>query len=173
MCNREIAKKMAMNNTTKTKVDQDEDSFTHVPETWAIASKSQCETREMEGGNELIEKGGVYDKEAEQSAIRDDGRQVGQVDPNDVITTSTKEVTSLEVVINCNTRVNHKSGQSAKHETCLQDLEVGMHLNVQHGVVNVIVQINTQGGEKFTKQKCMMGESALSKETIRTKVEHS
>ena len=144
-CDREIAKEMAMNNTTKTNTNQDEDSFTHVPETWAVASESQCETQETEGGDELIDKVNVYNKE---------------VDLNDVITTSNKEETNVEVVINSNTRVCHESGQSAKHEIWSnKDLEVGMHLKVLHGVVNVIIQIKPWGQRHKTKMhdgsKCL------------------
>ena len=37
------------------------DSFTHVPKTWAIATKSQCDTQEMEGGNKGKLKSDVKD----------------------------------------------------------------------------------------------------------------
>ena len=63
-CNKEIAKEMAITNTTKEKfIDQDENSFTHVLETWAVAYERKHETQETEGGNEWIEKANVYDKE--------------------------------------------------------------------------------------------------------------
>ena len=57
------------------------DSFTHVPETWAVATESQCETQEMEGDSKGKDQDGVHNKEAEQSSERDDDGHVGHVDP--------------------------------------------------------------------------------------------
>ena len=69
-------------------------------------------------------------------------------DPKDVITTSNKEDTKVKIV-NSNTRLYHESGQSEKHEICsFKDLEMGMHLKVLHGVVNVIIQIKPCNGRK-------------------------
>ena len=62
-------------------------------------------------------------------------------DPKDVITTSNKEDTKVKIV-NSNTRLYHESGQSEKHRAwSRKDLEVGMHLKVLHGVVDIIIQI--------------------------------
>ena len=108
MCNREITKEMAMDNTTKENVDQDENSFTHVPKTWVVAYERQREIQETEGGGEWIDKASVYDKETEQSSTRNNDRQAGQVDPKDVITTSNKDDTSI--VVNSNTRAYHECG---------------------------------------------------------------
>ena len=61
--------------------------------------------------------------------IREDEGQVGQMDPKDVITKSNKDDTSMEVMVNSNTRVYHERRKSEKHEMCsLKDLEVSMQL---------------------------------------------
>ena len=75
-------------------------------------------------------------------------------------------------IFSSNMRLYYESGQSEKHRGwSRKDLEVGMHLKVLHGVVNVIIQIKAWG-ERY-KKKCVMGQSALSKETIGTKEEHA
>ena len=51
------------------KEDQrNKDSFTHVPETWVVATESQRETQEMEGGNKGKDQDALRNKEAEQSS---------------------------------------------------------------------------------------------------------
>ena len=102
-----------MDNTTKENVDQDENSFTHVPKTWVVAYERQREIQETEGGGEWIDKAGGYDKETDQISTRNDEHQAGKVYPNDVITTCSKDDTSI--VVNSNRRVYHESGQSGKH----------------------------------------------------------
>ena len=68
-------------------------------------------------------------KEPRRSMIREDEGQVGQMDPKDVITKSNKDDTSMEVMVNSNTRVYHERRKSEKHEMCsLKDLEVSMQL---------------------------------------------
>ena len=69
----------------KLKADVKEDqrkkvSFTHVQETWAVATESQCETQDR-----------VQNKEAEQSSEMDDDGHVGHVDPKDEFATSIEE----------------------------------------------------------------------------------
>ena len=76
-------------------VDQrKKDSFTHVSETWAVATESRRETQEMEGDSK--DQDGVHNKEAEQSSKREDDSHVGHVDPKDVITTSIEENNGCE-----------------------------------------------------------------------------
>ena len=58
-----------MDNMTKVKAHNDEIFLTHVPVTWVVASKSQCETKETEGGGDWIDKVGVYNKEVKQSTL--------------------------------------------------------------------------------------------------------
>ena len=104
-----------------------EDSFTHVPEIWAVATETQRDTQEMEGGSKGKDQDDVHNKEAEQSTERDDDGQMGHVDPKDVIKTSNKEGTSVKIV-NFNTRLYHEGGQSEKLRVwSCKDLEVGMH----------------------------------------------
>ena len=71
-------------------------SFTHVPETWAVAIESQRETQEMEGDSKGKDQDGVRNKMAEQSSEREDDGHVGSVDPKDVITTSIEEDNGCE-----------------------------------------------------------------------------
>ena len=66
-------------------------------------------------------------KEPRRSMIREDEGQVVQMYPKDVITKSNKDDTSMEVMVNSNTRVYHERRKSEKHEMCsLKDLEVSM-----------------------------------------------
>ena len=78
------------------------DSFTPVPETWAIATENQRETQEMEGDRKGKDQDGVCNKEAEQSSERDDDGHVGHVDPKDVITTPIEEDNGCEAHENLN-----------------------------------------------------------------------
>ena len=69
-------------------------------------------------------------KEPRRSTTREDKGQLSQMDPKDVITKSSKDDTSMEVMVNSNTRVYHESGQSGKHAMwSLKDLEESMPLN--------------------------------------------
>ena len=43
--------------------ERKKDSFTHVPETWAVATESQRETQEMEGDKKGKDQDGVQNKE--------------------------------------------------------------------------------------------------------------
>ena len=51
-----------------------------VPETWAVATESQRETQETEGGDKVKLIVGVHDKNGEQSTTKDDEGQTGQED---------------------------------------------------------------------------------------------
>ena len=98
-CEANVIEEIATKNDIESKVAMDksmadecvEDSFTHVPETWAVATQSQCETKEMEGGSKGKVQDGVHNKEVEQSTEWDGDGQVGHVDPKDVLTTSIVE----------------------------------------------------------------------------------
>ena len=52
-------------------------------------------------------KADVCNKEPKRSTTKEDNGKVGQVDPKDVITKSNKDYTSVEVMVNSNTRVYH------------------------------------------------------------------
>ena len=72
------------------------DSFTHVPETWAVATESQRETREKDGDSKGKDQDGVCNQEAEQISKSEDDGHVGHEDPKDVITTCAKEDNGCE-----------------------------------------------------------------------------
>ena len=95
----EVNIKAVVKDDIRRKVSDDQrkmDSFTHVPETWAVATESERETQEMEGDSKGKDQDGVRNKEAEQSSEREDDGHVGHVDPKDVITTPIEEDNGCE-----------------------------------------------------------------------------
>ena len=94
----------------------------------------------------------AYNKESEQSITRDDDGQVSHEYPKDVIKTSNKDTSAK--IVNYYMRLYHEGGKSEKHRVWShKDLEVGMHLKVLHGVVNVIIQIKTWVERHETKMQ--------------------
>ena len=94
---------VAMDDTAKAVDQRCMESSMLVPETWAVATESQHETQEMEGGDKGKVIVGVHDKDAEQSTTKDDDGQAGQEDlkgvPWDEISTSNNEETNIKIVI--------------------------------------------------------------------------
>ena len=94
----------------------------------------------------------MCNKEFEKNITRDGDGQASHEDPKDVIKTSIKD-TTVKIVTN-NMRLYHESGESEKHRAWLRkDLEVGMHLKVLHGVVDIIIQTKAWGEKQITR-KC-------------------
>ena len=96
VCYKVITKEMDMDNTTMENADQDENFFTHVPETWAFATERNMRPKRWKVAVRGRTKTVCTTRRPSKALQRDDDGQVGHVDPKDVITTSIVEENGCE-----------------------------------------------------------------------------
>ena len=147
-----------MDDTTKA-IDESHMEYSElVPETWTVATESQCETQETEDADKGKTIVNVHDKNREQSMTKNDEGQTGHENsksvPWDDMTTSNNKDNSIKIVIS-NVRLYDKDGRSRKHAMwSLKDLKKGLLW-----VIDISVRTKHYEGKymkrKYEGSKCL------------------
>mgnify|MGYP000353112311 CR=1 FL=1 len=157
--------------------DHGEDSSTLVLETSAVASESQHETEEMEGGYEeakdeanvcdeetkrsTMTKAYVHNKEAEESMTMDNDGQASQenlkgVRRKVIMSSNMREDTSMKIkgmMVNSNARVYHNKWMKERHAIwSLRDPDMSIRLKGLRWVVSIDIQIWSCEGKQGTRK---------------------